>query len=139
MNVPVKGQTVFPSIRYRDPDTAIKWLAEAFGLVEQVVYREDSGSVKHAELGISDNLIMLGRAEPDGWMGGDVPSPLASTTNLYVVVDDPDSLYDQAKAAGARIVRELTDESYGSREFSARDAEGNLWSFGTYQPPVRTG
>jgi len=27
---------------------------------------------------------------------------------------------------------ELTDQSYGSREFTARDPEGNLWSFGTY-------
>jgi uncharacterized glyoxalase superfamily protein PhnB len=31
-------------------------------------------------------------------------------------------------------VRELTDQDYGSREFAARDPEGNLWSFGTYRP-----
>jgi hypothetical protein len=24
--------------------------------------------------------------------------------------------------------------TYGSREYSARDCEGNLWSFGTYDP-----
>ena len=23
---------------------------------------------------------------------------------------------------------------YGSRDYSARDLEGNLWSFGTYEP-----
>jgi uncharacterized glyoxalase superfamily protein PhnB len=40
----------------------------------------------------------------------------------------------QAKLDGARIVRELVDENYGSREYSARDLEGNLWSFGTYDP-----
>ena len=28
----------------------------------------------------------------------------------------------------------LTDQDYGSRDFSARDLEGNLWSFGTYAP-----
>lgn len=26
------------------------------------------------------------------------------------------------------------DIVYGSREYSARDIEGNLWSFGTYDP-----
>jgi uncharacterized glyoxalase superfamily protein PhnB len=26
------------------------------------------------------------------------------------------------------------DTEYGSREYSARDAEGNTWHFGTYQP-----
>ena len=39
-----------------------------------------------------------------------------------------------AKAAGARIVRELVDTDYGSRDYAARDPEGHLWSFGTYQP-----
>jgi uncharacterized glyoxalase superfamily protein PhnB len=52
----------------------------------------------------------------------------------YVVVDDPDALHDRAKAAGATIERELSDQDYGSREFTARDPEGNLWSFGTYRP-----
>jgi uncharacterized glyoxalase superfamily protein PhnB len=37
-------------------------------------------------------------------------------------------------AAGAQVERELADMDYGSREFSVRDPEGNLWSFGTYDP-----
>jgi uncharacterized glyoxalase superfamily protein PhnB len=55
-------------------------------------------------------------------------------SSTYVVVDDPDAHHERAVAAGAEIVRELTDTDYGSREFSARDPEGNLWSFGTYRP-----
>ena len=31
----------------------------------------------------------------------------------------------------------LTDLDYGSRDFSVRDPEGNLWSFGTYRPGAR--
>jgi uncharacterized glyoxalase superfamily protein PhnB len=50
------------------------------------------------------------------------------------VTDDPDALHQRAVAAGAPIVRELSDTDYGSREFAARDLEGNLWSFGTYRP-----
>jgi uncharacterized glyoxalase superfamily protein PhnB len=30
-------------------------------------------------------------------------------------------------------VRGLRDEDYGSRGFTVRDLEGNLWSFGTYR------
>ena len=37
-----------------------------------------------------------------------------------------------ARAAGATIEREPRDMDYGSREYTARDAEGYLWSFGTY-------
>jgi uncharacterized glyoxalase superfamily protein PhnB len=37
-------------------------------------------------------------------------------------------------AAGAEIVLELTDQPYGSREYAAADPEGNVWTFGTYDP-----
>jgi uncharacterized glyoxalase superfamily protein PhnB len=50
------------------------------------------------------------------------------------VVDDPDGHYERAKAAGVKIRRELRDEDYGSRGYSAEDPEGNVWSFGTYRP-----
>jgi uncharacterized glyoxalase superfamily protein PhnB len=50
------------------------------------------------------------------------------------VTPDPDPQYARSRAAGAKIVRELEDMPYGSREFSVRDPEGNLWSFGTYDP-----
>jgi uncharacterized glyoxalase superfamily protein PhnB len=32
----------------------------------------------------------------------------------------------------ADVIRPLADTDYGSREFTVRDPEGNLWSFGTY-------
>lgn len=36
--------------------------------------------------------------------------------------------------AGAEIVEQPTDRDYGSREYTARDPEGDLWVFGTYDP-----
>ncbi len=58
----------------------------------------------------------------------------AGQTSVYLVVDEPDPLFRRAQAAGAEIVMEPTDQDYGSRDFVARDPEGNLWSFGTYAP-----
>lgn len=37
---------------------------------------------------------------------------------------------------GAEITTELHDTDYGSRDYAARDPEGNLWNFGTYRPGV---
>ena len=59
--------------------------------------------------------------------------------SVYVVVDDPDAHHERARAAGAEIVRELHDTDYGSREYGAKDPEGNAWYFGTYQPFAATG
>lgn len=126
--------TIFPALRYRDANAAIDWLERAFGFQEKAVYRDEDGAVQHAELTLGGGLIMLGQYNEEGWMGGHAPDALASTISLYLVVEDPDAHHDRAKAAGAQIVRELTDQEYGSREYSARDLEGNLWSFGTYQP-----
>ena len=33
-------------------------------------------------------------------------------------------------------MNEPYDTEYGSRDFTARDPEGNVWSFGTYRPAV---
>lgn len=83
---------------------------------------------------LGDGLIMFGQHDDRSWMGGEPPNALTSTVSIYTVVTDPDAHHDRAKAAGALIVRDLVDQPYGSREYSARDLEGNLWSFGTYDP-----
>lgn len=49
------------------------------------------------------------------------------------MVDDVESHFDRARTAGAEILTELHDRGY-SRQYSARDPEGNAWQFGTYQP-----
>lgn len=51
-----------------------------------------------------------------------------------VAIDDVDALHRRATDAGAEIALELTDTDYGSRDFTVRDPEGNLWAFGTYRP-----
>ena len=53
---------------------------------------------------------------------------------IYVAVDDPDTHHDRAVGAGAEVVMELTDQDYGSREYAAKDPEGNVWCFATYRP-----
>ena len=54
-----------------------------------------------------------------------------------MVTDDPDGLFARATAAGAEIIAPLHDTDYGSRDFAARDPEGNRWSFGTYRGEPR--
>ena len=53
---------------------------------------------------------------------------------VYISLDEVDSVHDRALAAGADILMAPTDQDYGSRDFVAKDPEGNVWCFGTYQP-----
>jgi uncharacterized glyoxalase superfamily protein PhnB len=123
-----QAQAIFPSLRYRDAGAAIEWLEAAFGLERREVTTAPDGRVVHAELAFVPGIVMLGSDRDD------VFGSHAGQGWLYVAVDDPDSLFARAVAAGAEVVRDLEDTDYGSRDFTVRDPEGNLWSFGTYRP-----
>jgi len=124
-----RAQSVYPALAYADADAAIDWLGRAFGFQPHEVHRDGGGGIVHAELVAGDALIMLGSDQDEGPFGSH-----AGQGWLYVVVDDPDAHHARAVAAGAVIVRPLENTDYGSRDYSARDLEGNLWSFGTYRP-----
>ncbi len=119
--------TVFPSLVYDDAKAAIDFLTAAFGAQRHAVY-EDNGAVQHAELRLGNGLVMFGSSGPDA------QATRGGGGGVYVVVEDPDALCTRARDAGAEIVREPFDTDYGSRDFSAKDPEGNVWYFGTYQP-----
>ncbi len=127
-------QRIFPTLTYADADAAITWLADAFGFEAGEVSRDEGGVVRHAELSHETGVVMVGQHADDGWLGRRQLDPAGSPLSLYLLVEDPDALHQRAVAAGAEIIYGLTDQPYGSREFGARDLEGNAWSFGTYDP-----
>jgi uncharacterized glyoxalase superfamily protein PhnB len=122
--------TVYPCLRYREAATMIKWLADAFGLTEGAVYTGDDGAVSHADLRWHGGGVMLGSYR-DG-AGSCASAPGAGA--VYLVVTDVDAHHARAVAAGAEILLAPADTDYGSREYTARDPEGNIWNFGTYEP-----
>jgi uncharacterized glyoxalase superfamily protein PhnB len=122
-------------LNYEDAGAAVDWLESAFGFERSSVHEGPNGKVAHAELRFGDGMIMLGSAGPNGF-GLKTPKELGAVNQgVYVIVDNGiDEHYERALGAGAEIVREPNDTDYDSREYMARDVEGNLWSFGTYRP-----
>lgn len=133
--------TFISNLGYKDADAAIAWLVNAFGFAEHAVYRGDDGRVVHAELTFGNGMIMIG---PDG--GGEFGKRFMTlperaggrcTQVVYIIVEDVDAHHDRAKAAGAEIVMPPADQSYGGRNYAARDPEGHVWSIGSYDPLVK--
>ena len=128
---PLEAPPLFPTMRCADAQAMIRWLIDVLGFRERVVYR--SGDViHHAELMLGSSILMLGQDRDDEF-GKRVGSG-RKTDSLYVAVEEIDALFAKVKASGTAIERELYNTDYGSRDFSCRDPEGNLWSFGTYWP-----
>jgi uncharacterized glyoxalase superfamily protein PhnB len=120
-------------LTYHDAEAAVDWLERAFGFERSSVHEAD-GKLAHAELRFGEGMIMLGPAGKNDF-GLRTPRELGAVSQgVYLIVDDIAEQYDRAQASGAEILRELADTDYGSREFMARDPEGNIWSFGTYRP-----
>jgi uncharacterized glyoxalase superfamily protein PhnB len=131
--------TIIPGLRYRDALTAIDWLVRAFGFEKQAVYLgPDNKTVMHAQLTFGNGMIMLGSATNATEFSKYVVQPdeigLRETQSSCLIVNDADQVYATAKAAGATIVMDLADMSYGGRAFTCRDPEGHLWNIGTYDP-----
>ena len=127
MTATTPGPQVWPTLRARNARALIDFLVTAFGFEEVVAHTDENGVIQHAEL-----------AWPEGgglMLGADREGPFKlppGTFGAYVVTGTPDAVHDRAAAAGAEILMAPFDTEYGSRDFAARDPEGNLWSFGTY-------
>ncbi|MFB7862162.1 VOC family protein [Streptomyces sp. NPDC056069] len=123
---------ICPTLTYEDAKAAIRLLTEGFGFTADAVYEGEDGRVMHAELSYGNGKVMLGSkgtgSRFDQLMRG------AGPAGVYVRVTDVDEHHARAVAQGAEIVMPPTDQDYGSRDYMARDAEGNVWSFGTYAP-----
>ena len=133
------GGRIIPALRYRNAAAAIDWLCAAFGFERKMVVPADGGRVAHAELTLGNGMIMLGDVETE--YGRLVAAPSKGepvTQGIYVVVEDADAHYARAKAAGAEIVLDIKTQDYGGRDYTARDLEGHVWTFGTYDPWAAT-
>jgi uncharacterized glyoxalase superfamily protein PhnB len=126
--VTLEAPRIFPSLRFRDAPRAIDFLIDAFAFLKGEVIANPDGTIAHAELSYGPSIVMLGSDRDDMY------GRRAGKGWLYVAVDDPDAHCARARAAGAEIITELHDTGYGSRDYAARDLEGNIWNFGTYRP-----
>jgi uncharacterized glyoxalase superfamily protein PhnB len=117
--------------------SAIDWLCAAFGFEKERVVADDDGGVLYANLTFGGHMIMVLPVDGSGLaeyfkqpyeVGG------VETQAGYFVVDDADAHYRTAKAAGASIVLDISDDEHGGRGYACRDPEGHIWAFGTYDP-----
>jgi uncharacterized glyoxalase superfamily protein PhnB len=116
---------MYPALTYADVDAALAWLPKAFGFDVRVL--DEVGAM----LLYGGGIALMQSDRPDDLHGSHIGQGW-----VYVVVDDADAHYARAKAAGAEMQGEPHDYGDGYRGYSARDLEGNLWTFGTERPSV---
>ena len=125
-------QTIFPILRYNDARAAIRWLCETFGFELRISIPEDGEFVRHAQLSLGSNIVMIGSSRNDGI---DSPQTVGrSTQALCVFIPDVDKHFKKVQMRNVEITTPLYVTDFGAREFHVRDPEGHLWIFSSFNP-----
>jgi uncharacterized glyoxalase superfamily protein PhnB len=105
---------VIPVLRYPDPGVAAEWLGRAFGFT--------------VRLRIANHRIQMRAGEGCFTIaeGNFVPN---CSVIVQVRIQNAASHCERARAAGAKIITEPTDHSYGERQYDAEDFYGHRWNF----------
>jgi uncharacterized glyoxalase superfamily protein PhnB len=125
--IPEGYHSVTPYLTVHGADRLIEFLKGAFGAEEKERFQRPDGTIMHAELKIGDSIIMLAEAN-EQWQ--------ARPTNLYLYVNDTDSIYRRAVQTGATSLMEPSDQFYGDRNAGISDPAGNFWWIGTHVEDV---
>ena len=115
---------IAPWLSVSNAAEAINYYREAFGVEELYRLNDDDGKPVVAQLSIGG---------ADFWIQEDADSSLDNANNrsvrIIVTVNDPDSMFAQALAAGAVEVSPVS-ENYGWRVGRLVDPFGHHWEIG---------
>lgn len=123
--IPEGYHVVTPYLVVQGAERLIDFMKHAFDAKETERMSMPDGSIGHAEVRISDSVIMLGDARGETWK----PMP----SSIYLYVTDCDAVYKQALEAGATSLMEPKDQFYGDRSGGVRDPGGNHWFISTHK------
>jgi uncharacterized glyoxalase superfamily protein PhnB len=127
---------ITPTLFYRDPMAAIRFLEAAFGFEVAMLLTDDQGRLGHSELHLEGDAISVGGEwQSEALLGPALmrsPASLggAGTQFLRIGVSESiDQHCERARAVGARITQAPADQFYGERTYRALDPEGHVWNF----------
>jgi PhnB protein len=136
--VPEGYHTVSPYLIVVNASSALEFYGSAFGATVNRRLAAPDGKVVHAEMKIGDSIVMLA----DEFPSHDAFAPEhfgGSAVSLVLYVENADTLYMQALAAGATSLRPMADQPFGDRSGTVRDPFGHRWTLITHIEDVAEG
>jgi PhnB protein len=129
--VPEGYHTLTPHLVVKGATQAIEFYKNAFGAEEIIrLPGPDGQSIMHAELKIGDSRLFLVEEFPQ--MDSRAPQSLGGTpVTIHIYVEDADTVFNQAVAAGAQVRMPLEDAFWGDRYGQVTDPFGHRWSLAT--------
>ena len=133
--IPPGYPRVSPYLVAQDCKRALAWYVQALGGEETMRIPGPNGTVMHGEVRIGDSVVMVGEQSPD--YGAFGPAHYGGTSvSMVVYVEDVDTAFARALAAGAKAERPVADQPYGDRMGTITDPFGHRWHLATHVEDV---
>jgi PhnB protein len=133
--IPQGFHSITPFLVVNDAAKAIDFYRRAFGAKEIMRNTGPDGKITHAEIRIGDSPLMLSDEMPQA--GIRTPRSLGgSTVNIFLYVDNADTVFKQAESAGAKVEMPLENMFWGDRYGKLTDPFGHSWSVATHKEDV---
>jgi len=130
--VPEGYHTATPYLICKGAAAAIDYYKKAFGASELKRHGAPGGHIGHAEIKIGDSTIMLADEFPQ--MGARSPETIGGTpVFIMLYVEDVDTMFRKAIAAGGKELQPLQDQFYGDRSGTLLDPFGHMWTIATHK------
>jgi PhnB protein len=114
-----------PMLAVRNAAKAIDWYKKVLDATEVNRLTDSDGKIAHAELNISDCIVMLAEENPDYNKSPDLLNGTSVILNLYVA--DVDGTVSYAVKEGAKLIFPVEDQFYGDRAGRIQDPFGHMW------------
>ncbi len=128
--IPQGFHSVTPGLTCRNAAQAIELYKKVFGAVERSRMASPDGKIMHAEIQIGDSMIFLADECPGMSAAPSEGAPPSQA--IYLYVQDVDSVYKQAVAAGCKEAMPLADMFWGDRFGKVVDPFGHHWNLATH-------
>jgi PhnB protein len=133
--IPDGYHSVTPYLIIKGAAAAIDYYKNVFGATELFRMAGPDGKVGHAEIKIGDSPIMLADEHPD--LGHVGPQTLGGTSvGIMIYVDNVDTMFKAAIAAGGQQIKPVEDQFYGDRSGTLKDPFGHMWTVATHVEDV---
>jgi PhnB protein len=130
--IPEGSHALTPHLTCAGAAEAIAFYTKAFGAVELMRLPGQDGKLAHASLRIGDSTLMLVDEAPD--YGMYAPTSLkGSPVTIHLYVEDVDTVFNRAIAAGAKVTMPVADMFWGDRYGRLEDPFGHQWSIATHK------
>jgi PhnB protein len=130
--IPEGHHTVTPYLCIKGAASALEFYKKAFDATELMRLAQPDGRIGHSEIRVGDSVIMLSDEFPE--IGARSPQAIGgSPVTIHLYVEDVDTVFKQAVAAGAKVKRPVADQFYGDRMGGVEDPFGYTWWIATHK------